>query len=231
MSMSYSERLKSIDEKLAQIVELLMPKETKIKIEGIVAPNNFSVDSEGNVNMIAAKIKEAFDSSKVTTLSRETMIKMAKLVPGQLTKRQNGNGFIYTIKGAFDCYAEYIVNKEKRTVVCLLRGVASNRIYNRGKAKCDPNDVFNVDIGKAIALYRALGMPVPVDYFNIPRPDKFEVGQVIFWVSELKFLVTKDRGNDFYDFKRLKDGKQCNNHFIGTQDFAEATIIEDGVEV
>jgi hypothetical protein len=76
--------------------------------------------------------------------------------------------------------AEYIINKTKRTVVCLLRGyVYSNRIYSRGIAKCDPSDCFNVHIGKAIALRRALGLELPTEYLNAPQPTEVRVGDVV----------------------------------------------------
>jgi hypothetical protein len=76
--------------------------------------------------------------------------------------------------------AEYIINKTKRTVVCLLRGyVYRNRIYSRGIAKCDPTDCFNVHIGKAIALRRALGVEVPTEYLNAPQPTEVRVGDVV----------------------------------------------------
>src|SRR5690554_4090460 len=55
---------------------------------------------------------------------------------------------------------EFIVNKEKRTVVALVRGIYSGDIHAKGIAKCAPDDVFNADIGKAIALGRALGLDV-----------------------------------------------------------------------
>lgn len=55
---------------------------------------------------------------------------------------------------------EFIINDEKRTVVVLVRGVSTGQIYEKGIAKCNPNDVFNEHIGKAIALGRALGLDV-----------------------------------------------------------------------
>ena len=53
------------------------------------------------------------------------------------------------------------VNAEKRTVACIAHyaHVTSSPV-KRAIAKCAPDDVFNVDIGKAIALGRALGLDV-----------------------------------------------------------------------
>ena len=88
----------------------------------------------------------------------------------------------------FLCYAEFIVNSEKRTVVVLLRGVDSHEIFARGIAKAAPDDCFNVWLGKAIALHRALGLEVPDEYLNTPQPTEVRVGDV---VHNLSFGYTK----------------------------------------
>jgi hypothetical protein len=77
------------------------------------------------------------------------------------------------------CTEEFIVNKEKRTIVCILRWDYNGSIVARGIAKCDPTDCFNVHIGKAIALRRALGLEVPADYLSAPQPTDVRVGDVV----------------------------------------------------
>lgn len=74
---------------------------------------------------------------------------------------------------------EFIVNREKRTVVLLRKWVSSGYIRAKGIAKCAPNDCFNVRIGKAIALRRALGLEVPVEYLNAPQPTEVRVGDMV----------------------------------------------------
>src|SRR5699024_12247473 len=59
---------------------------------------------------------------------------------------------------------EFVVNAEKRTVVCLLKGIDRPDMTSKGIAKCHPNEVFNADIGKAIALARALEIDVPNEF-------------------------------------------------------------------
>jgi hypothetical protein len=80
---------------------------------------------------------------------------------------------------AIVCKAEYIVNKEKRTVVALLKGHIYGTVRARGTAKCAPGDCFNVHIGKAIALHRALGLAVPDELLNAPQPTEVRVGDVV----------------------------------------------------
>ncbi|MEK4631397.1 hypothetical protein [Bacillus sp. EU55] len=74
---------------------------------------------------------------------------------------------------------EFIVNRDKRTVVVLLRGYRTGGVIEKGIAKAAPNDCFNVHIGKAIALRRALGLKVPDEYLNAPQPTEVRVGDVV----------------------------------------------------
>ncbi|MMZ60159.1 hypothetical protein D1872_222340 [compost metagenome] len=88
---------------------------------------------------------------------------------------------------------EFHVNREKRAVTALLRGVYSGTIWAKATAKCAPGDVFHAEIGKAIALFKALGLTVPDEYLNAPQPDEPRVGAVVDtrrdggeWVTTLK---------------------------------------------
>ena len=74
---------------------------------------------------------------------------------------------------------EFHVNREKRAVTALIRTGAtpSARKPNaKATAKTAPGDVFHAEIGKAIALRRALGLTVPDEYANAPKPDEPRVG-------------------------------------------------------
>lgn len=92
---------------------------------------------------------------------------------------RNKNTFYY--EGAGSAYnARYIVNRKKRTVVCLLTQYnRPERILVRGKAKAHPNDCFNEHIGKAIALAKALKVEIPVEFLNAPEPEGFEKGDFV----------------------------------------------------
>ncbi|WP_340028972.1 hypothetical protein MHB71_04985 [Paenibacillus sp. FSL H7-0940] len=73
---------------------------------------------------------------------------------------------------------EYVVNRDKRTVVAIIRCTIDGKI-TRGIAKCTPGDVFNVWIGKAIALRRALGLEIPEEYVSAPQPTEVRVGDIV----------------------------------------------------
>ena len=104
---------------------------------------------------------------------------------------------------------DFIVNAEKRTVVALRKSKSYGHIKNKGIAKCAPDDCFNVHVGKAIALRRALGLEVPTEYLNVPQPTEVRVGDVVettFLNGEpLKFTV-----------KRIENGRAYRNDVLGT---------------
>lgn len=88
------------------------------------------------------------------------------------------------------CNVEFVINEDKRTIVALMQSIESPKIYARGIAKCDPNDVFNEHIGKAIALGRALGLDVS-EFEQAVQPTEFVSGQIITFESD---LAGEDKG-------------------------------------
>lgn len=119
---------------------------------------------------------------------RDDIIEQAKRDVAEIVKR----GIDVKAKGGSDgnetyrdSFYEVIfnVNKEKRTVVSLIKGATGDgRVFgvrHRGIAKCAPDDCFNVHIGKAIALRRALGLEVPAEYLNAPQPTEVRVGDIV----------------------------------------------------
>jgi hypothetical protein len=86
---------------------------------------------------------------------------------------------------------DFVVNREKRTIVALLTYMNCDRPYAKGIAKCDPSDCFNVHIGKAIALRRALGLEVPAEYLNVPQPEEVREGDVV-WLKNVNEAMDVD---------------------------------------
>lgn len=129
------------------------------------------------------------DDMAPNRLDRDAVIAQAKRDVAELAlddkhndvrrKRSGKDGPFYLYDGAYGTYPEYVINRDKRTVVCLLRGYVGHTVLSRGIAKCDPDDCFNVHIGKTISLRRALGIEVPEEYANAPQPTKYRAGDVI----------------------------------------------------
>ncbi|OIN67412.1 hypothetical protein BLD48_05860 [Exiguobacterium sp. KRL4] len=93
----------------------------------------------------------------------------------------------FVIGGSSD-RVDFFINTDKRTVIAKLyletttSVTAKEKAYaTQGRAKCAPGDVFNEHIGKAIALRRALGLEVPVEYFTVEARDRDDlaVGDVV----------------------------------------------------
>lgn len=124
---------------------------------------------------------------------------------------------------------EYHVNKERRTVVCLLRGHKTRYVYAKGIAKCDPKDTFNEHIGKVIALFRAIGEEVPELFTNVPNPEKIHNGDIIrhkndshgWKIDNIATVDDKIRANYHYDTINYTD------HLISKRGFDEFKIIDD----
>ena len=110
---------------------------------------------------------------------RDEIVEQAKADVEELSNYDGIGRYVILEPLGTACDIEFIINRDKRTVVCLLKGVNSSKIYARGIAKAAPNDCFNVHIGEAIALHRALGLEVPDEYLNAPQPTEVRVGDVV----------------------------------------------------
>ena len=73
---------------------------------------------------------------------------------------------------------QFVEDENKRTVVALIRFKNGTRVFHKGIAKCSPDDVFNVHIGRAIALGRALGKDVS-EFENAVQPTEAVVGMIV----------------------------------------------------
>lgn len=105
---------------------------------------------------------------------------------GVIVESHVGNGVDFRMGGISD-RVDFFINASKGAVVAKLTfDTASKPLKDRtyeteGRAKCAPGDVFNEHIGKAIALRRALGLEVPVEYFTVEARDRDDlaVGDVV----------------------------------------------------
>jgi hypothetical protein len=131
--------------------------------------------------MVTDSIKEAqqFNAQarrdEIVEQAKQDIKKIDRVGRSYLTPGDTGN---YTYRHRV-FYVEFVVNRKKRTVVALVRDARTGEVRERGKAKCHPNDCFNVHIGKAIALRRALGLDVPDEYLNAPQPTEVRVGDIV----------------------------------------------------
>lgn len=126
----------------------------------------------GDVNVVTTPVcttveERLWKPEKTAQERRDEIVERAKADVSGLLKRDIGHDH------------EFIVNTEKRTVVVLRKLRGCTNIVRRGIAKAAPDDCFNVHIGEAIALHRALGLEVPDEYLNAPQPTEVRVGDVV----------------------------------------------------
>lgn len=127
--------------------------------------------------------KKAYENTKTANQLRAEVIADAKSFVKKHTDKKS-RAYLYVPDSRPDCHdwnvseIRFEVNAEKRTVVALAIGVASGRVVEKATAKCAPDDVFNADIGKAIAVGRLFGLDVE-RFVNAPKPDKKVVGHVV----------------------------------------------------
>jgi hypothetical protein len=157
--------------------------------EGMVKAMTSFGSSEEEVSPVETEM----DAPKSPQQIRDEIVEKAKADIERLLSSQR-------VKSSF------VINKEKRTIVALVPDAFRYpiKIRSRGIAKCDPTDCFNVHIGKAIALRRALGLEVPTEYLNAPQPTEVRVGDVVhksWWKITDPYEVTEIINNDAYDSK------------------------------
>ncbi|WP_187248537.1 hypothetical protein NSU09_11195 [Bacillus sp. PS194] len=140
----------------------------------------------GDVNTVTTPVcttleERLWKPEKSAQALRDEIVEQAKADVEDLFKRDIGYRH------------DFIVNSEKRTVVALRKSFGEGYVRDRGITKATPDDCFNVHIGKAIALRRALGLAVPDEYLNAPQPTEVRVGDFISDDSGVhKALVIED---------------------------------------
>jgi hypothetical protein len=138
---------------------------------GVTAPR-LAVDSAGSVKATGVSVSKP--------LTRADVIAKATADVAELL-RIGGNSFadlpkVSPLHGRFYT-AEFHVNRDKRVVTALVK--RGNAVLAKFTAKCSPADVFHAEIGKAIALRKALGLTVPGEYMDAPQPTEVRVGDVV----------------------------------------------------
>lgn len=116
---------------------------------------------------------------------------------------------------------EFHINNEKRTIVVLIRRkFQSNEIFAKGIAKSDPSDCFNVHLGKAIALRRALGLEVPKEYLKAPQPTEVRVGDVVACFLDGRYSFTHKTNSE-------RDIETVTRDLLGKGRHWTAKLIDD----
>lgn len=179
------QRIKALEKANADLVTEV--EALKARIEAL--ENGAIKNNETGCNYIASKMVEALkrhlEAEQQTPMSanqrRKAVIERAKAFVADVEKRAEGNRINKDGNSTFNMLTtkpEYHVNKEKRVVTALVKGVFIPELLEKAIARCAPGDVFNEHIGKAIALAKAYGLDCPKEFTDAPQPE-IAVGQVV----------------------------------------------------
>lgn len=176
---SKSERISLLESQVADLTA---------KVEALQKPTTINVTQHINGNVadvdkliegLRQKRKPATVIVKSPNEQRKATIERAKAFVTEHTVRKGVAGYATGVNfHSYVCDVQFIVNLDKRAVTLLAKGVTTGKVRARAIAKCAPDDVFNADIGKAIALGRALGLDVS-EFENAVKPTEFAAGQVM----------------------------------------------------
>ena len=181
------------------------------KGSGQLFVNGYQVYAEGHNRTISTvEVFEVIEVvphiEKSANQQRAELIAKAKEFVGSRkregTFRQVKKEYYVTEKSEINCVVEFVVNEHKRTVVAIARGAQTNIIHSKGIAKCMPGDVFNADIGQAIALARALQIDIPVEFLKAVQPSEVVVGMKVENLEcEDVYAIEGTHGNSQYDMR------------------------------
>ncbi|MCY7967699.1 hypothetical protein MOB49_11405 [Bacillus haynesii] len=116
--------------------------------------------------------RELMAQSPVEKTAQERRDEIVEQAKADVERLRTNNRLWRTFDITFD------INRENRTVEAIAKKVFSRTAFY-GTAICAPDDCFNIHIGEAIAIHRALGLEVPDEYLNAPQPTEVRVGDVV----------------------------------------------------
>lgn len=158
----------------------------------------------GDVNVVTTPVctteeERLWKPEKTAQERRDEIVEQAK---ADVERLRTNNRLWRTFDITFD------INRESRTVEAVAKKPNSRTAFY-GTAICAPDDCFNIHIGEAIALHRALGLEVPDEYLNAPQPTEVRVGDVVMSIADKsKVYVIVD------DEKRLIDGEAARTSIV-----------------
>ncbi|WP_176463732.1 hypothetical protein, partial [Bacillus sonorensis] len=128
----------------------------------------------GDVNTVTTPVctteaERLWKPEKTAQERRDEIVEQAK---ADVERLRTNNRLWRTFDITFD------INRESRTVEAVAKKLNSRTAFY-GTAICAPDDCFNIHIGEAIALHRALGLEVPDEYMNAPQPTEVRVGDIV----------------------------------------------------
>lgn len=178
---SKSERISLLE---SQVAELQAQVEALQKADN-PRPSSITITADG-INITGPSMTFAKASKPTPNEQRKAVIKRA-------------NAFVAKHLNIGD---EVVIAENLRKVTVIVGAWTTFPVglVRVGVSKCAPDDVFNADIGKAIALGRALGLDVS-EFENAPKPTEVVVGMRVLYAVDKKrgvmTVISDDRGSNY----------------------------------
>lgn len=170
---------KVVSEVVPQPIEISTMPTRISQLESQVAKLESKVHAleTGNVDFFTPAVVRA---SSPSNPQRAAVIEQAKQFVEEVTARMYGGRINHEGNATFRhrTTKPYFTTKG-RTVTVVVRGSGVPVEYERASATCAEGDVFNEDIGRAIALGRAMGLTVPTAFTKAPQPTQVVVGMEV----------------------------------------------------
>lgn len=217
-----------IDDIAAADVDIIVLQRELTEIKRQQAELTKRIDglTDAFVKLALSPAKTAVPKPKTEQQRRDKIVAQAKRDVAELLAKNYEDKYVWFINDGYylDSHVcDFVVNREKRTVVALIKSDEGD-VDGKGIAKAAPGDVFNVYIGKAIALRRALGLPVPTEYTNAPQPEGFRKGDVLEWAGGSRYGLVNVNHPE-YTFYSYAWGKSLDP--LRYPDGPNASVIDD----
>lgn len=174
-----NERLTEAEAKIASLEAEVFELAARLDVV-VDASKPTEIPKPRDIHAYLASVK-----ARATTITpnhrRASVIKQAKDFVADLESTKKCSA-VMNIRGGLESYyphldeLSFVVNSDKGTVVALLKYRKEQEVWAKAFAKCDPSDVFNADIGKAIAAGRLYGVDIPEEFLKAVQPTEVVVG-------------------------------------------------------
>lgn len=191
---------------LAEFVNGLRPEETIV----IDLPEVESAPAEVEYPEPAAPVRQETEAERRLRIVQEAIFDRRMLESSPRTVRNLRGNFEPFMPSATD-RVRYVVNRGKRKVTALLHNVRSeSHVWAKGNAICTEDDEFIEEIGKVIALRRALGLEVPEKYTRSFRIAYLPVDRPAEAGDRIKIVAAQETGGKYANGDILTVDRTCS---------------------
>ncbi|WP_312753721.1 hypothetical protein [Rummeliibacillus suwonensis] len=226
------------NEEVLNIAERMEALVAELRVAVVATPETVETDIMGKLAVVGAEEIINTEVEKLTAnQKRAALIEKANKFVEEASNRNysklDGYKGIWLINGSngylVNHKIEFIVSNKIQSVVALIKDTVVGNVVYKGIAKCAPGDVFNAEIGKAIALARALEIDVSSEFFNAVQPDEIVVGMRVSTPNKTLATVKEliEKRDNLLSFKNYHGQVFYTKEYQGWVAQSQVTIVDD----